>query len=286
MAQTTKRRSKRPSTWVDFGAVRAGVSIEQVLDHYQVLGLFEPTENGLRGPSPLADSKSMPFHVNTHQNVWYCHATKRGGNQLDLVAALEQVSVKEAALLLIEWFELENVQTEAPGRKPGWNVPRGSSQSDDLEVPKGAAPSQELPPEESSSEPNDPLSFELKGIDPHHEALAAYTVSADTLEHFGVGFYTGRGLLSGRLVFPIHNEAGQLVAYGGISLADDEYLYPKQFRPELEVYNLAAWNVHASEQARIVRFPHHVWELHDRGIAAVATMVDGPTLEQEVLLSS
>ena len=279
-------RSKRRSGWVDFNAVRAAVSIEQVLDHYQVLGLFEPTENGLRGPSPLADSKSMPFHVNTQNNVWYCHATKRGGNQLDLVAVLEEVSVKEAALLLIEWFELEDVQTEAPARKPGWNVPRGSSQSDDPETPKGAAPPETGDSQESTKDRNGPLSFELKGIDPRHEALADYPISAETLEHFGAGFYTGRGVLSGRLVFPIYNEDDQLIAYGGISLADEEYLYPKQFRPELEVYNLKAWShPHAADRARIVRFPHHVWELHERGIPAVATILSEPSRQQRRLLS-
>ena len=285
---STASRSKRRSGWVDFNAVRAAVSIEQVLDHYQVLGLFEPTENGLRGPSPLADSKSMPFHVNTRNDVWYCHATKRGGNQLDLVAVLEEVSVKEAAERLVGWFSLENVASTATRRKPGWNVPRESPESDDLEASQGGAPPESAHSEgdEASPEANKPLSFELKGIDPRHDALADYPVSAETLEHFGAGFYSGRGVLKGRLVFPIYNGDGQLVAYGGISLADEEYLYPKQFRPDLEVYNLKAWShPHAADRARIVRFPHHVWELHERGIPAVATILSEPSRQQRRLLS-
>jgi len=58
--------------------------------------------------------------------------------------------------------------------------------------------------------------------------------------HFGVGFYAGPGLLSGRLVIPLHNAQGELVAYCGRSLdgAAPRYQFPAGFRKSEVLFNL------------------------------------------------
>ena len=143
----------------------------------------------------------MPLHVNLKKNVWYCHATKRGGNQLDLVALLEQVSIREATDRVVAWFDLQGVQTEAPARKPGWNVPLGGAVSDDLE--------------------------------------------------------------------------------------DGTCLYPKQFRPELELYNLSVVGEFESDNPVVVLHPHEVWEQHELGCPrVVATMLPGLSVQQKKLLGA
>ena len=272
----------RSTSYVDFAAVRAAVSVEMVLEHYGVLELFERTENGLKGPSPFADSDSKPLHVNTARQLWYCHATKQGGNQLDLVATVEQVPFKAACELAIEWFGVENAYRNAPDRKSGWGKALSRSTSDDREEPKGRAPARS-----ASTEPNKPLSFELKNVDPEHEALAGYRVSAETLAHFGAGFYSGRGFHRNRLVFPIENAAGELVGYGGIDLEDGSYVYPDRFRPELELYNLPRAREAAKPDIAVVTDPHEVWELYEGDAAAVvATMSAGLGEVQRRLLEA
>ena len=101
--------------------------------------------------------------------------------------------------------------------------------------------------------------------------------------HFGAGYYSGRGMFSGFLVFPIENATGELVAYGGISLEDGSYLYPKQFRPELELYNLT--RVRGS-QLDIVVHPHEAWHRFEDGqLGVVATMIPSLSKQQERLLA-
>src|SRR5439155_4037839 len=51
------------------------------------------------------------------------------------------------------------------------------------------------------------------GRDPSHAYLQGRGISRETAEKFGVGFFSGKGSMSGRVVIPIQNEAGELVAY-------------------------------------------------------------------------
>jgi hypothetical protein len=61
--------------------------------------------------------------------------------------------------------------------------------------------------------------------------LAQRGVDSKTAAHFGIGFYPGKGLMEGRIVIPIHNEEGILVAYAGRNLDQSEprYRFPGRF---------------------------------------------------------
>ncbi len=87
---------------------------------------------------------------------------------------------------------------------------------------------------------NKPLTFQLKGIDHAHPYLAERGISKETAEMFGVGHFAGKGSMHGRIVIPIHNESGELVAYAGRSIDDSEprYKLPAGFHKSLELFNL------------------------------------------------
>lgn len=57
--------------------------------------------------------------------------------------------------------------------------------------------------------------FVLRGVDSSHPYLTARGILLKTAVLFGVGFYSGPGLMSGRVVIPIHDASGTLVAYAG-----------------------------------------------------------------------
>ena len=102
------------SQWVDFTAIKGSVDIEQVLEHYHVR-LKHVRRDYLRGLCPLPTHGSKQsresFSVDTGKNIWACHSTsccqarhgKVGGNILDLVAWMEDCSIREAALRLRTW---------------------------------------------------------------------------------------------------------------------------------------------------------------------------------------
>ena len=99
---------------VDFNILRTEITMEQVLHQ---LG-FQPasrTGSQLHGPCPVHDSKSpgsRTFSVNLDNGRYYCHKCRSRGNQLELWAAVNKLSLYEAALDLcrvlgreVPWIE-------------------------------------------------------------------------------------------------------------------------------------------------------------------------------------
>ena len=86
---------------VDFAALKRQVSIEQVIDR---LGLeLKRSGDTSRGCCPICDGDNPRAFVVTHsKQFWYsfCTNCQKGGDLIELVAAVEKVSVKDAG----PWF--------------------------------------------------------------------------------------------------------------------------------------------------------------------------------------
>jgi DNA primase len=203
------------AAWVDFRTVKACVTMEMALASYGVM-LRRVDPSYLRGRCPLpthsSKSSTQSFIVNTEKNAWACHsdscsAARSGrpdGNVLDFVAWMEDCSIRDAALKLQDWFDL--------------NLAAGKARS--------AAAREDRPPVDlSPTEENSPLSFSLTDIDVRHPYLKDRSITAETAEYFGIGFFSKKGLMAGRIVIPIHNEEGVLVAYAGRGLDQTEPKY-------------------------------------------------------------
>src|SRR2546428_5896473 len=207
------------TTWVSFKQIKADVGIEQVLQRYGVR--LRRVGGELRGPCPLPTHTSRrsrdSFSVSVARNVWSCRSQScmqarlghAGGNILDLVALMERCSVRDAALRLQDWS--------------GTMLPRPP-----------------VPAEESAAAVNASLDCALQHIDPHHAYLAERGLRGETTRAFGVGFYRGKGFLRGRIVIPIHDEHGTLIAYVGRAIDGQEpkYRFPTGFRKSLVLFNL------------------------------------------------
>ena len=180
------------SQWVDFTAIKGSVDIEQVLEHYHVR-LKHVRRDYLRGLCPLPTHGSKQsresFSVDTGKNIWACHSTsccqarhgKVGGNILDLVAWMEDCSIREAALRLRTW---SGVSGEAG--PPSQLVSKG-----------------ERPGRSQEKLPRLPFTLRLQW----HPYLEQRGIQWLTAAWFGVGYYGGSGFLRGRMVFPIHDNA-------------------------------------------------------------------------------
>jgi len=222
--------------WVDFKAVKAAVSMEMVLEKYGVK-LRRVNETYLRGKCPLpshtSDKSKESFGVDTAKNVWACQSAscvkkrggRKGGNVLDFVAAAENSSIREAALKLQGWLIVNG--------SGGQSAKAESAATEQKE-------SRRVEGKASGVEGNPPLKFTLQGIDTTHPYLAARGILKETAELFGVGFFPGRGSMKGRVVIPIHNEAGELVGYAGRSIDGSEprYKLPNGFRKLDALFNL------------------------------------------------
>jgi DNA primase len=215
--------------FVDFKTVKAAVSMEQVLQRYNLLADLRRSGDRLSGYCPIhKGTNAQQFRVSLTKNVWHCFGNcGGGGNVLDFVSAMENVPVKEAALLLTQWFGL----LPPPPRPPKPPKPE-----------REAGPAaQEVDTESALAPPNPALDFELQNLDPEHTYLAERGLTPEIIAQFGLG-YCGKGLMRGRIAIPIHNFAGELVAYCGRwpgKPPEDKpkYSLPKDFRKSLELFN-------------------------------------------------
>src|SRR2546422_3965993 len=97
------------SSFVDFKAVKAAITMEQLLQHYGLMDQFKRSGDGLSGPCPIHKGNNpTQFRVSVSKNIWNCFSKcDHGGNTLDFIARMENVSIHAAALKAIEWFNLD-----------------------------------------------------------------------------------------------------------------------------------------------------------------------------------
>jgi DNA primase len=152
--------------------------------------------------------------VSLAKNAFQCFYCQAHGNVLDFVAAMEKCSVRQAALKLQERFGVSG-----PGR------------------PAESRERKLVPGKEGG---NQPLGWALRAVDPSHPCLVQRGIERATVQAFGVGFFAGRGLMSGRIVIPIHDQWGRLVAYCGrcVDGTAPRYKLPAGFRKSLTLFNL------------------------------------------------
>jgi len=265
----------KPS-WVDFKAVKNVVSMEMALAHYGVR-LHHLDRCYLRGRCPLpahtSKSSRQSFIVNTEKNAWACHSNSCtaargghvGGNVLDFVASMEDCSIREAALRLQNWYRISG--DTAPRH------PRGGD-GNRRQVPPSVRADASGQVSAIGTEHNPPLSFQLRNVDPRHPYLAERRISPETAERFEVGFFAGRGYMQGRIVIPIHDEDGRLVAYAGRSLGPTEprYRFPPRFRKSLVLFNLHRAALHG-KQAVVVEGFFDCLTVHQAGLPCVVALM-------------
>jgi DNA primase len=261
------------TSWVDFKAVKQSVPIERVLGRYRVK--LRRVGQELRGRCPIHQGEGTEsFHASTEKNAFHCFSCGAKGNVLDFVAAMEKCTVREAALRLADWFAVST----AAGPAPAAIVTAAGAGG---ETARQAAAGE-------SEEPNQPLNFTLKGVAFSHPYLEGRGVDAETAEYFGLGYFGGRGSMHGRVVIPIDNERGQLVAYAGRSIdgSEPKYKLPLGFKKSQVLYNLSR-AVEEAEQGTVVVVEgfFDCVKVTQAGFAAVALMGCSLSARQEHLLA-
>jgi DNA primase len=197
---------------LDFQSIKSRVTLESLLRHYHV-ELQRSGKDQYRGCCPIHGGDGQDaFHVNLERNIFHCFACGAGGTVLDFVAAMEGCTLFEAARRLQAMTRLSVPLRVTPNQKPVTERKRFTA----------------------------PLKFKLTGIDYAHPYLAERGIAEKTAIEFGVGLYSGPGLMHGRLVIPIHNASSELIAYCGRSVdhAEPRYRIPPGFPKSEILFNL------------------------------------------------
>lgn len=244
------------SNWVDFKQAKDLATVELVVAHYE-LKVKPGKGSELVGLCPFHKEEMPSFHMNKHKRAFNCFGCGAHGNMLDFIAQKENVSIKKAAQLAVEWFGGGEPVKAAPSAKSG----------------PTEKPTEPLKPV-SEDKPNEPLGFKLK-LQHDHPYLRGRGISPELAEEFELG-YCDKGLLKGRIAIPIYNEKGDLVAYAGrwvegpLPEGEEKYKLPVGFKKLDVLYNLHC--VAGSKHLVMVEGFFSVVRLHSLGVSAVALM--------------
>ena len=275
--------------FVDFKAIKAAITMEQLLQHYGIMDQFKRTGESLNGPCPIhKGSNPTQFRVSTTKNLWNCFSDcEHGGNALDFICKMEKCSIHAAALKAIEWFNLDHeamaVSDEnAEAAEPKTPAPAAKPAARPAAAPKAA-------PE--SNAPNMPLKFRLDILERSHPYLTEQRgLTPETIIDFGIG-YCAKGMMANRIAIPIHNAKGEVVAYAGRFVGEPpegtpKYKLPPGFRKSQELFNIdRAIKEPAEKPLLIVEGFFDAMKIHDHGYRKVVALM-GSTLSstQEELI--
>jgi DNA primase len=306
-----KNRERKPR--LNFDALKSVADFGTVLEHYDVRG-----ELSLKGSNTRSGQISMrcPFHdddnpslsVNRDKGIFNCHAESCGrhGNVLDFVLAMEVMAgrlgendVRQAGECLAEIIGFD-----VSGQKTA-SEPRRASQGAEwpkIRLKAKTAADGDPGKSEKASEPelevNKPLSASFlerfrATLVFDHPYLRERGLDTETAQHWGIGFQTAGGWQN-RVVIPITDEAGEILAYAGRWALGDETIPPGEGKyklPSGRHFNkkLALFNQPYACQARHVSIVEgYFGALHMRqlGLPAIALMGNSISPVQVALLNS
>jgi DNA primase len=212
--------------FVGFERLKQSLSMERVLERYGLLERLRRSGDSLSGVCPLHHGhNAAQFRVSLSKNCWICFGDcHTGGSIIDFVSRMERVGVREAGLLLQEWFNLKPGDGhEAASRKI---IPHPSPKETPIPIPPSV---------------NAPLHFTLSQLDGQHPYLKERGLVPETIVTFGVGC-CAHGSLRGWIAIPIHDAQGRLLAYAGRwpgapPDGSPKYRLPRGFRKSLELFN-------------------------------------------------
>ena len=242
--------------------VKSAVRIEDVVG--EVVRLRKSGAYRFMGLCPFHSEKSPSFTVHATLQIYKCFSCGEGGDVFSFIMKTQGVGFFEALKLLAE--------------RHGIPMPKRSQYADEDARKRGALfQLHELAQENFRANLLGPAGQTAR----HY--LARRGLSPETIERFGLGYSdaSGRALLrlfeqrdstgsqmeeSGlvgrrqdgslydrfrnRLMFPIHNESGKIIAFGGRALAADDQ--PKYLNsPETPIYKKShvLYNLHRAKDA-------------------------------------
>ncbi|MGW6277831.1 DNA primase [Kribbella sp. NPDC055071] len=281
----------------DIALVRERARIDEVVGSY--VTLKNAGGGSLKGLCPFHDEKSPSFNVTPARGFFYCFGCQEGGDVIDFIQKIDQISFSEAVETLASkvGIQLRYDDSGAPvQRGPGNQRPRL------VEAHKVAA------------------EYFVEQLFGASDAAAGRTFldgrgfDKDAAVHFGVGFsprggeamtnhLRGRGFTNaelvasglsaegqrglydrfrGRLMWPIRDASGDVIGFGARRLFDDDRIEAKYLNtPETPIYkkskvlygvDLARREIAKGRQAVVVEGYTDVMACHLAGVqTAVAT---------------
>ncbi|HEV2200349.1 MAG TPA: DNA primase [Bryobacteraceae bacterium] len=271
--------------------LKSSIDIVKVVGDYVRLRRVGATGRYL-GLCPFHQEKTPSFNVNQGRQFFKCFGCGAGGDALKFVMDIEGMTFPEALRYLAERngipmpkrTEYADADSKLRGALQEVHALAAKLYQSALAGPPGAEARAYLERRGLTQESIE--RFELGYSDPGGQALvrrlSQESFTQEQIEASGLvrqrneggGFYDS---FRGRLMFPIHNESGKVIAFGGRALRDDDQ--PKYLNsPETPIYRKTAtlYNLHRardgmrkSNRAVLVEGYMDVIGVHAAGVGEV-----------------
>jgi DNA primase len=244
--------------------LKSSIDIVKVAGEYVRLKRLGATGRYV-GLCPFHQEKTPSFNVNQTRQFYKCFGCGVGGDAIKFVEEIEGLSFWETVKMLAERYgipmpkrsDYSDADSKLRGALLEMHTIAARLFQDSLRGPQGAEARAYLSKRGVSQAVID--TFELGYAEPSGQALtrklSERSFSAEQLEASGLvrkrnesqGYYDS---FRGRLMFPIHNESGKVIAFGGRSMNDEDQ--PKYLNsPETPVYKKTSilYNLHRARDA-------------------------------------
>lgn len=244
--------------------VKSSVDIVKVVGEYVRLKKAGASAS-YKGLCPFHNEKTPSFNVHSTHQFYKCFGCGAGGDVLKFVMEMERVSFFDALKLLAERngipvpkrAEYSDAQSRLRSSLIELYEIASRLFQDNLRGPQGAEARAYLAGRGVSAEciAEFQLGYSADSWDQLARRLEQERIPAEQMEQSGLvgkrqaggGFYDR---FRGRLMFPIHNESGKTIAFGGRALKPGEE--PKYLNsPETEIYkkSFVLYNLHRAKDA-------------------------------------
>ncbi|MGE5381005.1 MAG: DNA primase [Methylocystaceae bacterium] len=287
--------------------------ISQIEDRIDIVDLVSETTELKRkggrywGLCPFHQEKTPSFSVDRERSLYYCFGCHAGGNIFTFVTNTRGLTYSEAVEVLAERAGVELLMGSS--RRQDRDLKKRLLEINELAcsffeklltAPEGAAAREYA--EKRGIDAQFSQNFRLGYAPDDWNRLGDYLlnqgVDASLLKQSGLVKKAATGdryfdLFRNRLIFPILDQRGQIIAFGARALGDDQPKYlnspeTEMFSKRRHLFGLAAAReeIHHQDQAILVEGYMDCLKLHQHGIStAVASLGTSFTEEQAHLLS-
>jgi DNA primase len=243
--------------------LKSSIDIVKVVGEYVRLKRL-PTGRHV-GLCPFHQEKTPSFGVNQPRQFYKCFGCGVGGDVIKFVQEIEGFSFWESVTMLAERYgvplpkrsDYSDSESKLRGALMDMHAIAAWLFQENLRGPQGGEARAYLAKRGVSQEVID--TFEVGYAEPSGQTLmrrfSEKSFSAEQLESSGLvrkrdgstGYYDN---FRGRLMFPIHNESGKVIAFGGRSMNDEDQ--PKYLNsPETPIYKKTSvlYSLHRAREA-------------------------------------
>jgi len=235
---TVKKRSM-----TDFTEIKRNSDFRKVLNNYSLA--FDSQKTQVSITCPFHNDASPSCKINFEKNIFNCFGCSTSGNIIDFVCFMEDLDPKNGTdfrkgALLVNTMA-NNVGT--PTLEAQKRHLRSVTEKDIEGVGAGSKDLVNGNFEAKILLENKPLAFSGLKLDAEHAFFEERSITQAQKDRFGLG-YCNRGIMKGRVCFPIYNVNNELIGYFGrwaekeLPEKTTRYRIPKGFNKSIELYNL------------------------------------------------